>query len=108
MWQVKKKNKATFEAEKKFMEHNNYVKIYGNHDLYWNNSPFASMDLKDMYGEKIKVYEGVMLKSLVRSLESGVNKRTQYYQRTPNSLFFLPTATRAMHKAMETNSVNFL
>ena len=74
MWQVKKKNKATFAAEKKFIEHNNYVKIYGNHDLYWDVSPFAPLHLKDMYGEKIKVYEGVVLKSLVSSRESGVDK----------------------------------
>jgi predicted phosphodiesterase len=73
MWQVKKKNRAAFAAEKKFIEHNNFVKIYGNHDLYWNTSPFASLHLKDMYGEKIKVYEGVVLKSVVRSPESGVN-----------------------------------
>lgn len=65
MWQVKKKNMATFEAEKKFLEKNNYVKVYGNHDLYWNTSPFASMHLKEMYGESIKVYEGVVLETLV-------------------------------------------
>lgn len=65
MWQVKKKNTATFEAEKKFLEKNNYVKVYGNHDLYWNTSPFASMHLKEMYGESIKVYEGVVLETLV-------------------------------------------
>jgi hypothetical protein len=31
------------------------------------------MHLKDMYGEKIKVYEGVVLKSVIRNHESGVN-----------------------------------
>jgi len=65
MWQVKKKNTATFEAEKKFLEKNNYIKIYGNHDLYWNTSPFASMHLKEMYGESIRVYEGAVLETLV-------------------------------------------
>jgi UDP-2,3-diacylglucosamine pyrophosphatase LpxH len=74
LWQVKKKNKATFEAEKKFLAHNNYVKISGNHDLYWNTSPLASLDLKSIYGEKVKVYDGVVLKSLVKIQESGDSK----------------------------------
>jgi UDP-2,3-diacylglucosamine pyrophosphatase LpxH len=58
---VKKYNTATFEAEKKFLEHNLFVKIFGNHDLYWDNDPFAWWQLKDIYKEKLKVYEGVIL-----------------------------------------------
>jgi hypothetical protein len=73
VWKVKKHNKATFEAEKKFLAHNNYVKIFGNHDLYWYNGLWAYWHLKSMFGEKVKVYEGIVLKSLVRSSESGVN-----------------------------------
>lgn len=61
LWQVRKKNKETFEAEKKFLAHNSFVKIFGNHDLYWNISPIASLDLKSIYGENIKVYDGVIL-----------------------------------------------
>jgi predicted phosphodiesterase len=66
---VRKKNQSTFDAEKKFLEHNNYIKVYGNHDLYWNTSPLAGWHLKGMYGEKIKVYEGVVLKTLVGEKE---------------------------------------
>ncbi len=73
IWKVKKKNKATFEAEKKFLGHNNYVKIFGNHDLYWDNGLLAYWHLKSMFGEKVKVYEGVVLKSVVMSRETGVN-----------------------------------
>ncbi|MGQ0739662.1 MAG: metallophosphoesterase [Bacteroidota bacterium] len=76
LWQVKKKNKATFEAEKNFLKHNRYVKIFGNHDLFWDNDPFAWWQLKSIYGEKLKVDEGVVLKSLVGSHESGVNTTT--------------------------------
>ncbi len=72
-WQVRKKNKATFEAEKKFIVNNKFVKIAGNHDLYWNTSPLAAIDLKMIYGESIRVYDGVVLKTLVNSLESGVS-----------------------------------
>lgn len=73
LWQVKKKNKATFDAEKKFLEHNRYIKVFGNHDLFWDNDPLAWWQLKSIYGEKLKVYEGVVLKSLVNSQEAGVN-----------------------------------
>jgi len=65
IWQVKKKNRATFDAEKKFLDHNRYVKIFGNHDLFWDNDPLAWWHLKDMYGEKVRVYEGVLLKTEV-------------------------------------------
>ncbi|MBK9465410.1 MAG: metallophosphoesterase [Chitinophagaceae bacterium] len=73
IWQVKNKNRATFDAEKKFLTNNQYVKIFGNHDLYWDTSLWAYWHLKNMYGEKVKVYEGVILKSLVVSRESRVN-----------------------------------
>ena len=72
LWQVKKKNKATFEAEKKFIEHNNYIKIYGNHDLYWNTSPLAGWDLKSIYGEQMKVYAGVILQATVNNPKPGI------------------------------------
>lgn len=59
--QVKKQNKASFEAEKKFIDHNRYMKIWGNHDLYWNTSFFAPWHLRSIYRSKIKIYEGVVL-----------------------------------------------
>ena len=73
LWQIKKKNKATFDAEKKFMDHNRYIKVFGNHDLFWDNDPFAGWHLKDIYGEKIKVYEGVILKTLVTNQTPDVS-----------------------------------
>ncbi|HEV7780028.1 MAG TPA: metallophosphoesterase [Chitinophagaceae bacterium] len=66
---VKKKNRLTFEAEKKFLAHNNYVKIFGNHDLYWDTSPLSWWHLKSMFGEVLKVYEGAILKTLVGEQE---------------------------------------
>ena len=65
IWKVKKKNRATFEAEKKFLLNNQYVKVFGNHDLYWNTSPWAYLHLRNMFGEKVKVYEGVLLKTII-------------------------------------------
>ena len=80
IWQVKKHNKEEFEAEKKFIAQNNYVKIYGNHDLYWNTSLLASWHLKTMYGEKIKVYEGVILQTTVNNTQPATTG-------TPLSIF---------------------
>ncbi len=58
---VKKHNIATFEAEKNFIDRNAFVKIFGNHDLYWDNDPLAWIQLKSIYNEKLRVYEGVIL-----------------------------------------------
>lgn len=70
LWQVKRKNKANFEAERKFLDHNRYIKVFGNHDLFWDNDPLAWWQLKSIYGKRVKVYEGVVLKSLAGSPES--------------------------------------
>lgn len=67
LYSVKKHNKNTFEAEKKFLAHNNYIKVFGNHDLFWDTDPLAWWQLKNIFGEKVKVYEGVILKTLIRN-----------------------------------------
>lgn len=60
--QVKKHNSITFEAEKKFiLAENRFFKVFGNHDLYWDNSPIASQQLKAIYDKKIKVFEGIVI-----------------------------------------------
>src|SRR5687767_2282539 len=64
---IKKHNSTNFEAEKRFAVNNKFVKIFGNHDLNWDNDPFASRQLKSIYGENVKVYEGVILQSAVSS-----------------------------------------
>jgi predicted phosphodiesterase len=58
---VKKFNQASFDAEKKFISNDHFVKIFGNHDLYWDNDPFAWWQLKQIYETKLKVYEGAVL-----------------------------------------------
>jgi len=69
--QVKKYNTDTFEAEKKFINRNAFVKIFGNHDLYWQNDPFATLQLKSIYGTDVKIYEGIILQ--VRINDSKLN-----------------------------------
>lgn len=62
-FQVKKKNVESFEREKKFIERNAFVKIFGNHDLAWNTNPFTEIEMEKIYGRKIKVYEGALLQT---------------------------------------------
>jgi len=62
---VKRHNKATFEAEKKFLLQSNFIKIFGNHDLYWDNDPLAPAGLRKIYGQDVKIYEGIILKTTV-------------------------------------------
>src|SRR3954469_22903128 len=57
---VIKHNTATFEAEKLFLQRNAFIKVFGNHDLYWANSPLAGLTLEKVYGQKMKVYEGII------------------------------------------------
>jgi len=60
-----KHNQATFDAERAFIEAGAFTKIFGNHDLYWDNDPLAGFNLNRIYGQKIPVYEGVILKTTV-------------------------------------------
>jgi predicted phosphodiesterase len=58
---VRKHNTPSFEAEKKFASIGAFIKIFGNHDTYWNNDPFAFLFLKWIYGQEIKIYDGLVL-----------------------------------------------
>jgi UDP-2,3-diacylglucosamine pyrophosphatase LpxH len=60
---IKRHNKATFELERKFLSRGAFIKIFGNHDLYWDNDPLAAINLKKIYGQKVNIYEGIILKT---------------------------------------------
>lgn len=64
---VRKKNLLSFEAEKKFLERQSFLKIFGNHDLYWDNDPLAALNLEEIYGQKLKVYEGCILQTNIKN-----------------------------------------
>jgi predicted phosphodiesterase len=64
---VKRHNKATFEMEKKFLRRKSFIKIFGNHDLYWDNDPLAAFNLEKIYGQKVKIYEGLILKTIIEN-----------------------------------------
>jgi len=65
LYKIKKYNKKEFEAEKKFLIQQKFLKVFGNHDLFWDNDPLAWWHLKNIFGEKVKIYEGVVLKTIV-------------------------------------------
>lgn len=65
---VKKMHPKTFEKEKKFIAGNAFIKIFGNHDLYWGNDPFAGIELKKIYDQELPVYEGVLLQTLIKDV----------------------------------------
>jgi predicted phosphodiesterase len=62
---VKRHNEPTFHIEQKFLERKAFIKIFGNHDLYWDNDPLASFNLKQIYGQEVTIYEGAILKTRI-------------------------------------------
>ena len=64
---VKKHQQPSFEKEKQFFFNNRGIKIFGNHDLYWNNDPLASLQLKQIYNCALPVYEGVLLQTSINN-----------------------------------------
>jgi hypothetical protein len=66
IFQVKKNNRLSFEKEKLFVQQKRFTKIFGNHDLYWANDPLAWLQLQNIYGEKIPVYEGCILNTIFK------------------------------------------
>ena len=62
---VKGAHQLSFEKEARFIPDNAFIKIFGNHDLYWDNDPLASINLKEIYGYEVPVYEAVVLETIV-------------------------------------------
>ncbi|MGN6164156.1 MAG: metallophosphoesterase [Flavisolibacter sp.] len=64
---VKKAQKPSFEKEKQFISKNAFVKIFGNHDLFWDNDPFAPIQLKEVFENYVPIYEGVVLQTIINN-----------------------------------------
>lgn len=62
---VKAAQQPSFDKEKAFIPKNAFIKIFGNHDLMWDNDPLAPAYLKSVYGESVPIYEGVVLQTVV-------------------------------------------
>jgi predicted phosphodiesterase len=61
--EIKKYNRPSFDAELPFIKRQAFTKIFGNHDLYWANDPFASRQLADIYGIDVAIAEGIILQA---------------------------------------------
>ncbi|MFL5742324.1 MAG: metallophosphoesterase [Flavisolibacter sp.] len=72
LFAVKKKQRPSFDREQQFFVNNRGIKIFGNHDLYWQNDPFAHFQLKDIFGQDIPIYEGVLLQAEINSNQLGI------------------------------------
>jgi predicted phosphodiesterase len=72
VWPIKSNNKLTTAAEKKFLTEKRYTKVYGNHDVFWNNDPFAGLHLLSMYKETVKIYEGVVLQTTINNTKLDI------------------------------------
>lgn len=72
VWPIKSKNKLTTIAEKKFLAEKRFTKVYGNHDLFWNNDPFAGLHLLSMYKETVKIYEGIVLQTTINNTKLDI------------------------------------
>lgn len=56
-------NRKVFEAELQFLNAGRYYRIFGNHDLEWKYDFPRGMYLKPVFGDKLKVCEGIILRS---------------------------------------------
>ena len=70
--QVKEHNQASFKKEKLFIKADRFVKIFGNHDLYWDNDPLASFNLKSIYGQAVTIYEGLVLQATINQKKVAI------------------------------------
>ena len=60
---VMKVNKPVLQAEVKYLQQNRYYRVFGNHDLEWKY-PFQQMlYLKPVFGDALKIYEGIELQT---------------------------------------------
>jgi UDP-2,3-diacylglucosamine pyrophosphatase LpxH len=84
---VKKCNTENFQAEKKFIERNAFIKVFGNHDIFWGNDPLAGFHLKNVYKQEVKVYEAVLLKSSKNGLDIFLTHGHQGDGQSDNNAF---------------------
>jgi hypothetical protein len=55
------KNQADLQLEARFLQYDRYYRVYGNHDLEWKYELQQNLYLKKIFGDKLKVCEGVVL-----------------------------------------------
>ena len=63
MFGISKNNEAVYAMEKRFILRDAYCKVFGNHDLFWDNDPLAATWLKKIYGKTIRIFTGVLIRA---------------------------------------------
>lgn len=66
---VIEKNRLTLLEEARFLQEDRYYRVFGNHDLEWNYLIQQNQYLKPIFGDKLKVYEGMLLKTSYQQQE---------------------------------------
>lgn len=56
-------NKEGLKKEAEFLNKDRFYKLYGNHDLEWKFLVPQTMYLKPIFGQKLKISEGILLKT---------------------------------------------
>jgi predicted phosphodiesterase len=72
IWPVKAKNKESIALQNRFHQKKYYTKVFGNHDIFWNNDPLAGLYLMSMYDKALKIYEAVLIKIKIGNKELPV------------------------------------
>jgi predicted phosphodiesterase len=67
LFAVKKHEKESFEKERQFFISNRGIKIFGNHDLFWNYDPLAQIQLKTIFDCEVPIYEGALLQTTINN-----------------------------------------
>ena len=98
--QVKKNNTLTFESEKRFILQDRFFKVFGNHDLYWDNSLISSQQLKEIYGKNLRVFEGIVLEKDNKERKSQLTRSKRQKQRIKNPFLFLKRKQKANKEAL--------
>jgi hypothetical protein len=68
---VEKSRKSLLE-EARFLQDDRYIRTFGNHDLEWKYSFQRELYLKGIFGKKLKIPEGVMLKTSYNGKEYSI------------------------------------
>jgi len=60
---VMKANKPVLQSETRFLLQNRYYRVFGNHDLEWKYPFQQALYLKPVFGNTLKIYEGIELQT---------------------------------------------
>ena len=62
MFGIAKHNVAVYGKEQLFIQRDAFCKIFGNHDLFWDNDPLANTWVKKIYGKLIRIFTGAVVR----------------------------------------------